>query len=233
MIQGGFTVTVPITLMLYISYIDSIISSPQPLPKPLKAIARGFLVLFHIGTWSPSTIYPQLSLLSSPSPSHYYPTSCTHHAYFIVLVFINNIWVDVQRGVSMYALCAYALLWSVQSLWLLLFTPLSPTPPFFNIFQYTFLTSSTLTSCGMWYYWCSIVLFSLLSFHEFYRVVTLLQTGFTTEFVCDHVCVCVYVYLWIYLPWEKICVFCVSYPGLLHSTWCPSIVSSYLQTTCH
>jgi hypothetical protein len=53
----------------------------------------------------------------------------------------------------------------------------------------------------MWYYWISIILFSFfLSFHEFHRVVPLLQTCSTFEFVYDHVCFCVYVYLWIYLP---------------------------------
>jgi hypothetical protein len=31
------------------------------------SIPRGFLILFHIGIWSPSTIYPQLNLLHSPS----------------------------------------------------------------------------------------------------------------------------------------------------------------------
>jgi hypothetical protein len=35
----------------------------SPLPTPLKAIARGFLVLFHIGIWSPSAIYRHLNLL--------------------------------------------------------------------------------------------------------------------------------------------------------------------------
>jgi hypothetical protein len=52
----------------------------------------------------------------------------------------------------------------------------------------------------MRYYWCSLILFSCLSFPEFHWVVPLLQTCSTTEFVCDHACFCVYVYLWIYLP---------------------------------
>jgi hypothetical protein len=52
----------------------------------------------------------------------------------------------------------------------------------------------------MWYYCCSVILFSFLSFPEFHRVATMLQRCSTTEFVYDRVCFCVYVYLWIYLP---------------------------------
>jgi hypothetical protein len=42
-------VIVLIRLILYIIYIAPIATPPNPLPTPLKAIARGFLVLFHIG----------------------------------------------------------------------------------------------------------------------------------------------------------------------------------------
>jgi hypothetical protein len=78
------------------------------LPTPLKATARGFLVLFHIGIWSPSsTIYCHLNLLSSPSSLPLIPSLHTL-AYFTVLVFVINIWVDVQRVVSVYALCGCA-----------------------------------------------------------------------------------------------------------------------------
>jgi hypothetical protein len=66
---GRFKVTIPIRLTLYITYISPIIS-PQPLPNPPQVIAKGFLVLFYIGIWSPSTIYCHLNLLPSPSPSH-------------------------------------------------------------------------------------------------------------------------------------------------------------------
>jgi hypothetical protein len=52
----------------------------------------------------------------------------------------------------------------------------------------------------MWYYWCSIILFSSSSFPKFHTVVPLLQTCSTPEFVHDHVWFCVYVFLWIYLP---------------------------------
>jgi hypothetical protein len=43
-------------------------------PSTLKAIARGLFVLFHISIWSPSTIYPHLNLLHSPTPD----THCTY-----------------------------------------------------------------------------------------------------------------------------------------------------------
>jgi hypothetical protein len=42
-------VTTPIRPILYVGYVAPIISPSQPLPNPLKAIGRGFLVLFHIG----------------------------------------------------------------------------------------------------------------------------------------------------------------------------------------
>jgi hypothetical protein len=95
--MGAFIVTIWIRLILYTSYIASIISPLSPFPIPLKAIARGFLVLFHIGLWSPSTIYCHLNLLPSPPPL----TSSPHCACFTILFFAINIWVDVQRGVSM------------------------------------------------------------------------------------------------------------------------------------
>jgi hypothetical protein len=43
--MGGVMVTILIRLILHINYIVLI-----PLPAPLKAIARGFLVLFHATT---------------------------------------------------------------------------------------------------------------------------------------------------------------------------------------
>jgi hypothetical protein len=44
----GFIVTGPISLIVCISFIAPIVSPLNPLPAPLRAIARGFLVLFHI-----------------------------------------------------------------------------------------------------------------------------------------------------------------------------------------
>jgi hypothetical protein len=54
--RGEILVTILIRLILYIIYIAPIIPHPNHLPTPLKATARGFIVLFHIGIWSPSTI---------------------------------------------------------------------------------------------------------------------------------------------------------------------------------
>jgi hypothetical protein len=44
-----FVVTIPVRPILYIVYIAPIICPLNPLPTPLKAVARDFLVLFHIG----------------------------------------------------------------------------------------------------------------------------------------------------------------------------------------
>jgi hypothetical protein len=123
-------VTIPISLILYIIYIAC-------LPTPHKAIIRGFLVLFHIDMWSPFTIYHHLNLLPSPFPLQLVALPHTHCTYFTVVIFITNIWVNIQRGVSMQ--CGCALVWSVQSLLILFLTPLPPIPSFsiaFNIHSY-------------------------------------------------------------------------------------------------
>jgi hypothetical protein len=52
----------------------------------------------------------------------------------------------------------------------------------------------------MRYYWCFIILFSFPSFPKFHRVVPLLQTCSTFEFVYDQARFCEYVFLWICLP---------------------------------
>jgi hypothetical protein len=61
--------------------------SPSP-PMPLRAIARGFLALFHLGIWSPSTIHRHLNLLPSPSlpasPAHTMPIL---QSWFSLLIF--------------------------------------------------------------------------------------------------------------------------------------------------
>jgi hypothetical protein len=61
-------------------------------PTLLKAIARGFLLLVHVYEYGPSTIFPHFHLLHSPS--HKYP----HCNYFIVLSFIINSKINIQRG---------------------------------------------------------------------------------------------------------------------------------------
>jgi hypothetical protein len=113
---GGFAVTILIRLILHIIYISPIFSPSQPLPTILKAIARGFLVLFHTGIWSPSTIYCHFNFLHSPLPLPLVPPPHTHCTYFRVLVFVISIYVTVQRDVSLCAHCGCILLWSIQHL---------------------------------------------------------------------------------------------------------------------
>jgi hypothetical protein len=94
----------------------------KPLPTSLKAIARGFVILLYICVRSPPIILPHLLLLHSPSPF----TSMPHCTYFIVLSFIFNSKVNVQKGFLMYPPCEYTLLWSVQPLTPLLLPSHSP-----------------------------------------------------------------------------------------------------------
>jgi hypothetical protein len=61
---GGFIVTILIRLILYITYIAPLSVPLNPVPTPLKAIIGDFLFVFHIGIWSPSTIYYHLNLLA-------------------------------------------------------------------------------------------------------------------------------------------------------------------------
>jgi hypothetical protein len=185
----------------------------NPFSTPLKAIARSFLVLFHIDIWSPSTTHHRPNLLPSPFHLPLLPPLPLHRhcAYFIVLVFMINIWVVVQRGISMYVHCGCGLLWSVQSLRILSLTLYLP-PPFFNIFQYTFLypLPSHLVVCDIT---DALSLFSFPSFPEFHRVDPLLQTCSTTESIYNHTCFCVlFVFGSIFHVWEKTCIFCVSDP---------------------
>jgi hypothetical protein len=82
-------------------------------------------------------------------------------------------------------------------------TPSITLPYYFTShppFSINILISFTFTSYVMLYYWCSILLFSFPSFLTFHRVVPLLQTCSTSEFVYDRACFCIYFYLWIYLP---------------------------------
>jgi hypothetical protein len=78
----------------------------------------------------------------------------------------------------------------------------------------------------LWHYWCSIILFSFPSFSKYHRVVPLLQTCSTYEFVYDNTCFYVYVYL-LDLP--------SMYEGkhMAFVFLSPPIASIYLQTTCH
>jgi hypothetical protein len=116
-----------------------------------------------------------------------------------------------------------------QSLWLLSLSPLCPTSVFLQLSVHILL-STTFTFYGMRYYWCSVILFSFPSFPEFHRVVPLLQTCSTSEFIYDNAGFCLYVYLWIYLPhMRKKTAFVFLILAKLHLTWCLPIASIYLQ----
>jgi hypothetical protein len=171
-------VTIPIRLILYISFIACIVTLPSP--WTIYNNCKRFFVLFHIGIWNSSTIYLHLNLLTHPPP----PTRTPLHTvpFFIVLFLAINFWVDVQRGFSMYAYSGYTLLWAIQLLSLLSFTPLPATPHFSTAFN-TSLYTLYVHNCYGLSYWCSIILFSFPSFPMFHRVVPLLQTCSTYEFV--------------------------------------------------
>jgi hypothetical protein len=121
-----------IWLILYISYIISL----NLFLTPFKAIARGFLVLFHIGIWSLSTIYHHLNLLCSPFPL---PLVCSLHCTYLQSCLSLLIFKLMSRGVSQH----------FPTLGILYFGPFnpfhySPLPiylpsPCFNSFQYTSL----------------------------------------------------------------------------------------------
>jgi hypothetical protein len=110
----------------------------------------------------------------------------------------------------MYAHCGYALLWSVQPLPLHSFTPL-PLPLHFSTAFSIHPYILHLHRCYvLQYYWYSVILFFFLSFPEFHRVVTLLQTCSTSEFVYDHVCfvyVCLLELSFMYERRHAICEF--------------------------
>jgi hypothetical protein len=73
--------------------------------------------------------------------------------------------------------------------------PLYLPSPIFQEPSIHILISSAFTDLVLWYYRCSVTLFSFPSFPEFHRIVSLLQTCSTSEFVYDHACFCAYVYL--------------------------------------
>jgi hypothetical protein len=111
----------------------------------------------------------------------------------------------------------------------------SHLPSIFQLFSTYILISSTVTSYVMQYYWCSVILFYFPSFPKFHRIVLLLQTCPTSEFVYHHVCFHIYVYfLALYSTHErKHAAFGLSEPSSLHLTWWPPVTSIYLQTKCH
>jgi hypothetical protein len=137
------------------------------------------------------TSSPSSSFILPPPTSN--PPPHTYCTYFTVLVFL--IFELTFRGVSQ---CMP----SVGVLDFGLFNPLecpplplNLSPPHFQHFQYTFL--HPLPSHRMVYdITIALLFFSFPSFLEFHRVVPLLQTCSTTEFVYDWFCM--YVYLFIF-----------------------------------
>jgi hypothetical protein len=99
-----------------------------------------------------------------------------------------------------------------------------PTHPhYFNSFQYISLHLCLHRCYVLWLCWCSVVLFSFLSFSKFHRVVPLLQTCSTlwvSVGSCLFLCVCLS-FGSVFHVWEKIHGFCLSQPGLLYLTLCP------------
>jgi hypothetical protein len=74
--------------------------------------------------------------------------------------------------------------------------PLYLPPPSFSTAFNTHPYILYLHRCYvLWYYWCSIILFSFPSIPEFHTVIPLLLTCSTYGFVYGHTCFYVYVYL--------------------------------------
>jgi hypothetical protein len=96
----GFVMTILIRLILYISFVVPIICPLPHLKKLQEIFLFYFLQLYEIH--QPYTLI--LISIVHPPPFHLYPPHCT---YFTVMFFIINIWVDVQRGFSMYPCCGY------------------------------------------------------------------------------------------------------------------------------
>jgi hypothetical protein len=98
------------------------------LPTPLKAIARGFVVLFHVGIWSPSTIYGHLNLL--PSFSLLPLVSSTHTLCLFYSPDFHHLYLSwCSKGCL--NVCP---LW-VYNPFYYSSLPLYHPPPFFNIFN--------------------------------------------------------------------------------------------------
>jgi hypothetical protein len=135
-------VIIPNRIIIYISSIGPTISPSQPSPILLQAIARGFIVLFCIDIWNPSTIFHHPNL-NSP---YLLPQVPTHAHTVPILQSCLSLLISKSmfKGVS----------WCIPAVSILYFDPFnhfhySPLPlpshsSFFNSFQY-FVISSTFT----------------------------------------------------------------------------------------
>jgi hypothetical protein len=147
------------------------------------------MVLFLLCIWNLSTIFSHLHLLPSPSPYYKYSP---HSICFMVLSFIFNFKVSVQRDFSMYPSCECTVLGPVQPITL---PHLFPPIPYDSIAFSTYPTcTSTCTDVMHLILLMLILLFSFPS-SQVPREVAPLQICSTYKCVCDRVCFCVYIYL--------------------------------------
>jgi hypothetical protein len=106
-------VTIPNRLIFDIGYITCIVFPSNPLPSPLKAIARGYIVLFCVSLWSASTVFPHLNILDSPSPSYQYPLHTVPILHYCLSLLISK---SMFKGVS----------WCIPAVSILYFCPFIP-----------------------------------------------------------------------------------------------------------
>jgi hypothetical protein len=104
----------------------------------------------------------------------------------------------------MYAHCAYALLWPIQTLPLLSLTPL---PPICSFHEHLVRKSPCVLYLHILWFPMLLIICHCSLFLSLFLWVPLFLTShsdvlrcFTSEFVHNHACFCVHVYLWICLP---------------------------------
>jgi hypothetical protein len=128
-----------------------IISPFSPLLVPVKALTRGFIILFCVCIWSPSPIFSHLHLLHSLS--YKLSTSTISILQSCLLLLIPK---SMFKGVS----------WCIPAVNRLNFGPFNPFhyppllllfhPPLFNSFQYTSYIIYPQCRCNVfWYHWLS------------------------------------------------------------------------------